>query len=131
MKFKTGEKNSPVYLALLSGNGCIYIVREKYTSNDESISYYLLVLRIRNRTFLGLPDPDPLVRGRDPSPDPIQGWKKPGFLKKTQPSVFYWFFFDFLVFLGFICLDDRVFRVFSSSTNTFRCIQTLNYNHSY
>jgi hypothetical protein len=37
--------------------------------------YYLLesVFRIRirwNRMFLGLSDPDPLVRGTDPDPDP-------------------------------------------------------------
>jgi hypothetical protein len=65
IKLKTGGKKSPVYLALLSGIGCICIVRESYTSNDESISYYLLVLRIRIRMFLGHPDPhpDPLVRG--------------------------------------------------------------------
>jgi hypothetical protein len=28
------------------------------------------VLRIRIHMFLGLPDPDPLVRGMDPDPDP-------------------------------------------------------------
>jgi hypothetical protein len=36
-----------------------------------------------------------------------------------------------LGFFGFFCPDERVFRVFSSFMNTFRCIQTLNYNHSY
>ncbi len=29
------------------------------------------VFRIRIHIFLGLPDPDPLVRGMDPDPDPI------------------------------------------------------------
>jgi hypothetical protein len=29
----------------------------------------VLVLGIRLRMFLGLPDPDPLVRGADPAPD--------------------------------------------------------------
>jgi hypothetical protein len=28
------------------------------------------VFGIRFRMFLGLPDPDPLVRGTDPAPDP-------------------------------------------------------------
>ncbi len=67
--------------------------------------------------------------------------KNPGFFKKTQPSGFFgffWFFWGFLGFLGFFwvflvffCPDERVFRFFFSFTNTFRCIQTLNYNHSY
>jgi hypothetical protein len=30
------------------------------------------VLGIRNRTVLGLPDPDPFVRGTDPDPAPDQ-----------------------------------------------------------
>jgi hypothetical protein len=36
------------------------------------IQYYsVLGIRIRRiRMFLGLPDPDPLVRGADPDPDP-------------------------------------------------------------
>jgi hypothetical protein len=40
----------------------------------------MLGIRIRNwirirrvRMFLGLPDPDPLVGGTDPAPDPIEG----------------------------------------------------------
>jgi hypothetical protein len=45
---------------------------------------------------------------------PFSVGKNPGFFKKTQPSGFFW------VFLGFF-----------AQTNTFRCIQTLNYNHSY
>ena len=64
--------------------------------------------------------------------------KNPGFFKKTQPSGFFWvflvffgFFGFFCFFLRFFCLDERVFRVFFSFTNTFRCIQTFNYNHSY
>jgi hypothetical protein len=62
------------------------------------------------------------------------------FLKKPAQWVFlgffgfFWVFLGFLVFLGFFgffCPDERVFRVFCSFTNTLRCIQTLNYNHSY
>ncbi len=36
------------------------------------LQYLLLqsVLRIRIRMFLGLSEPDPLVRGTDPAPDP-------------------------------------------------------------
>jgi hypothetical protein len=30
-----------------------------------------------------------------------QGWKKPGFKKKKQPSGFFWFFFGFFGFIGF------------------------------
>jgi hypothetical protein len=30
----------------------------------------VLLIRIRSHMFLGLPDPDPLVRGMDPDPDP-------------------------------------------------------------
>ncbi len=41
--------------------------------------------------------------------------------KKPSPVVFFLFF----------CPDERVYRAFFSFTNTFRCIQTLNYNHSY
>ena len=50
-----------------------------------------------------------------------QGWKKPGFYKKNQPSGFFgffWFFggfLGFLVFLKYICPEERVFRVFSVS----------------
>ncbi len=29
------------------------------------------VFRIRNRMFLGLPDPDPLIWGTDSAPDPL------------------------------------------------------------
>jgi hypothetical protein len=42
------------------------------------------VLRIRIHMFLGLPDPDPLVRGMDPDPDPSiimqKYYEKPWFL---------------------------------------------------
>ncbi len=34
-------------------------------------SYYPSVLRIRIHVFLGLLDPDPLVKGMDPAPDPV------------------------------------------------------------
>jgi hypothetical protein len=53
------------------------------------------------------------------------------FLKKPSPVVF-WVFFDFLGFFLYICPEERVFRVFSASRIlSFRCIQTLDYNHSY
>ena len=71
----------------------------------------------------------------------IQGWKKPGFfLKKPSPVGFFGFFWVFLCFLGFlgffgffwVFLPRREGSSgFFSFTNTFRCIQTLNYNHSY
>ncbi len=51
---------------------------------------------------------------RQPSSPSGRLGKNPG-LKKNQPSGF---FYSFLGFLGFF-------------KNTFRCIQTLNYNHSY
>jgi len=37
------------------------------------------VLRIRIRMFLGLPDPDQIVRGTDPAPDPAPD---PSIIKK-------------------------------------------------
>ncbi len=49
----------------------------------------------------------------------------------TQGWNFCFVFLCFLGFFVFFCPDERVFRVFCSFTNTFRCIQTLNYNHSY
>ncbi len=65
-------------------------------------------------------------------PDPInQGWKKPGFFLKTPAQWVFLGFLGFFGFFGFFCPDERVFRVFFSFTNTFGCIQTLNYNHSY
>jgi hypothetical protein len=39
--------------------------------NTASMYYAMLGIRIRRiRMFLGLPDPDTLVRGTDPAPDP-------------------------------------------------------------
>ncbi len=35
------------------------------------------------------------------------------------------------IFLGFFCPEERVFMFFFNFKNTFRCIQTLNYNHFY
>jgi hypothetical protein len=49
------------------------------------------------------------------------------FFYKPSPVGFLGFFGFFWVF----CPDERVIRVFFSFTNTFRCIQTLNYNHFY
>ncbi len=56
-----------------------------FTSLDESMRK-----SIRIRTFLGLPDPDPLVRGMDPVPDPsiIE--------QKLQENPWFLLFFDFL-----------------------------------
>ncbi len=62
--------------------------------------------------------------------------KNPG-LKKNQPSVLFlvlfgFFLFFFCFFLGFfgffkyICPEERVFRVFFSFKNTFRCIILTN-----
>ena len=59
--------------------------------------------------------------------------KNPGLKKKPAQWVFlgfFWVFCFFLGFFGFFCPEERVFRVFFSFTNTFGCIQTLNYNHS-
>jgi hypothetical protein len=55
---------------------------------------------------------------------------QPG-LKKTQPSGFFVFFWVFLFFFCFFLPRREGFRAFFSVTNTFRCILTLNYNHSY
>jgi hypothetical protein len=57
--------------------------------------------------------------------------KNPGF-QKENPAL--WVFWVFLVFLGFFVFFARTrgfLGFFFSFTNTFRCIQTLNYNHSY
>jgi hypothetical protein len=49
----------------------------------------------------------------------------------NQPSGFFGFFWGFFGFFN-ICAQKRgVLRVFFGFKNTFRCIQTLNYNHSY
>ncbi len=62
-----------------------------------------------------------------------QGWKKPGFKKKPSPVGFFGFFWVFWVFgfFGVFLPRREGFRGFFSFKNTFRCIQTLNYNHSY
>jgi hypothetical protein len=41
-----------------------------------------------------------------------------------------WFFLGFLGFFIYICLEEGFWGFFSLK-NTFRCIQTLNNNHSY
>jgi hypothetical protein len=64
-----------------------------------------------------------------------QGWKNP--VKKNKKKQAQWIFLGFLVFWGFfwvffhIFAQKREFLGFSSFKNTFTCIQTLNYNHSY
>ncbi len=72
--------------------------------------------------FLGLPDLDPLVRGMDPDPalDP-----------DPDPSIQDFLGWFFGVFLGFLAQTRGFLGFFFNFTNTFRCIQTLNYNHSY
>jgi hypothetical protein len=61
-------------------------------------------------------------RSRDRGGSSRQGWKKPVFLKKTQPSGFFWFFWFFFLFFYlffgvlwfflYICPEERVFRFF-------------------
>jgi hypothetical protein len=61
-----------------------------------------------------------------------QGWKKPGFLKKNQPSGFFWVFLFFcFLFFCFFFTQKREFLGFFSFKKTFRCTQTFNYKHSY
>jgi hypothetical protein len=51
--------------------------------------------------FLGLPDPDPLVRGMDPDPDPsIITLKKYG--KKNLDSFYFVTLFDFLSLKNYV-----------------------------
>jgi hypothetical protein len=70
------------------------------------------------------------------------GLEKTRVFLKRKPAQ--WFFCFFLVFLGFffwgggffviflyIFAQKREFLGFFSVKNTFRCIQTFNYNHSY
>jgi protein-tyrosine phosphatase len=64
-------------------------------------------------------------------------------LKKNPAQWFFLFFFVFFCFFEVLCFfcffcfflyncpEERVFMVFFSFKNTLRCIQTLNYNHSY
>jgi hypothetical protein len=66
--------------------------------------------------------------------NPKAGLEKTRFFFKTQPSGFFWvvcFFFGFLGFFWVFLLRREGFRFFFSFRNTFRCIQALNYNHSY
>ncbi len=64
--------------------------------------------------------------------DLFQGWKKPVFFLNPAQWIFLGFS-GFLGFLGFfhIFAQKREFLGFFSFKNTFRCIQTLNCNHSY
>ncbi len=104
-------------------------------SDDDEFRWVRTIDRLRMeldlQSLFGI-----LVYDPDSPPPPRVG-KNPGFFKKTQPSGFFWFFWGFLVFFVFFwffwafCPDERILRVFFSFTNTFRCIQTLNYNHSY
>jgi hypothetical protein len=55
----------------------------------------------------------------------LHGWKKPWFLKKKpQPILCFLFYYIYLH-------KREILGFFSSFKNTFRCIQNLNYNHSY
>ncbi len=87
-----------------------------------------------------------MIKGSGSGPIPLTNGsgsgrvgKNPGFLKNPAQWVFlfffgffgfFGFFWVFFGFLGFFCPDEKVFRVFFSFTNTFKCIQTLNCNHS-
>jgi hypothetical protein len=63
------------------------------------------------------------------------GLEKNRIFLENPAQCFFFIFLGFLGILGFFgffrVFLPRVFRVFFSFTNTFRCIQTLNYNHSY
>jgi hypothetical protein len=51
--------------------GCIQSPKNKFWIHTiVVVLFYPPVLRIRIRTFLGLLDPDPLIRGTDLDPDP-------------------------------------------------------------
>ncbi len=63
-----------------------------FTFNNPS--NFSPVLRIRIHMFLGLPDPDPLVRGMDPDPDPSIMQKK--ISKKNLDSYYFVTLFDIL-----------------------------------
>jgi hypothetical protein len=52
-------------------------------------------MRIRIHMFLGLPDPDPLVRGMDPAPDPYIIMQKYRSMKNLD-SYYFVTLFDFL-----------------------------------
>jgi hypothetical protein len=74
---------------------------------------------------------------REPGPELrlYAGLEKTCFFFKPSPVViflcgFFGFFFSFLVFV-YIFAQMRKFLGFFSFKNTFRCIQTLNFNHSY
>ncbi len=56
------------------------------------------MFRIRIHIFLGLPDPDPLVRGMDPDPalDPDPSIIMQKLVRKTLIPTILWPFFDFL-----------------------------------
>ncbi len=55
-----------------------------------------------------------------------QGWKKPGFFFKTQPSGFFGFLFFSVFGFFYIFAQKREFLGFFCFKNIFRCIQTLN-----
>jgi hypothetical protein len=59
---------------------CRYLLSERERKKNNffaelGIHFWCAVLRIRIHMFLGLPDPDPLVRGMDPVPDPSSSCK--------------------------------------------------------
>jgi hypothetical protein len=68
-----------------------------------------------------------------PSANRYRIGKNPVKKKKLSPVGFFWggggvWVFGF--FFLYICPEERVFRVYFSFKNSFRFIQTLNYNHS-
>jgi hypothetical protein len=87
--------------------------------------------RLKKRcSFSSTGDNNKLVRSKSFTEQ--AGLEKTRVLKKNQPSVFlvflgFWIFFCFF----YIFAQKIEFLRFFSFKNTFRCIQTLNYNHSY
>jgi hypothetical protein len=90
-------KSCVTYELLFSG---LDTVHTGNVSVDRVVPYPLVpVLRIRIRMFLGLPDPDPLVRGTDLAPDP-------SIIKQNSKINLDSFCFDF--FLTFLSLKSDV-----------------------
>ncbi len=59
-------------------NVTVSIWQETFLTAKQSGLTSFSVLGIQVRMFLGLPDPDPLVRGTDPDPDPSLSFSQKG-----------------------------------------------------
>jgi hypothetical protein len=70
---------------------------------------FVAVLRIRIRMFLGLLDPDLLVRYTDPAPDPSTS------CKKSKKMLWFLLFYDFLRLFMFLCRILRTLFPISKS----------------